>query len=136
MQVRKRALESAEMSQGARSRYCVRESSRQDCEVIFHVRFVKLASLSEDLAARAFLHHPAWRALRVEDEAQLFVRGFDADVFDVAASQTATTNEAIARRARPTYFHDKQAHAAAKLKRLPTMLALPTLNRWPSSVEI
>ena len=72
----------------------------QDGEVISHAGFVKLARF-----VVFELCHPGWRAVGLEDKSELFVASLNPDVFDVAASQTTTLYEAIARRAWPADLH-------------------------------
>src|SRR2546425_4529582 len=57
------------------------------------------------------LRLPTRDTARVEDELKLFTCGFDAEMFDVGASQPTSANETITRRTRPAYFNRKHPHA-------------------------
>jgi len=56
------------------------------------------------------LYVPTRDTARVDDKPKLFTCGFDSQMFDVGASQPASSNEAIARRTRPAYFNKKRPH--------------------------
>ena len=88
--------------------------AQKDSDVLSNVGLMDLMRLVA-LSVRLPTRDPA----RVEDQPKLFTCGFDSDVFDVAASQPASADKTITRRARPAHFHQKHPHAVGQTQATP-----------------
>ena len=80
--------------------------------------FFNIFTMKLQLRSVLSLRDPGRGAIGPQDQPELFICRFYSAVFDIAASQTATTNEPITWRARPTYFHREHAHAVCQIQAL------------------